>query len=43
MKARKFRMLPDDGRLREENAEMGWGSVGGTGGIVGEKQMRWKE
>jgi hypothetical protein len=47
MKARKLRMLLEDGRLedlgerimRGENAEMGLGRVGGLGGIAGEKKM----
>jgi hypothetical protein len=51
MKAKKLRMLVDDGRqgdlgeriMSGENAEMGLGRVGGIGGIVGEKKMRWSE
>ena len=51
MEARKLWMLLDDGRQEDpaertmsaENAEMGLGRVGGIGGIVGEKKMRWSE
>jgi hypothetical protein len=51
MKAKKLRMLLDDGRQEDlgerimsgENAEVGLGRVGGIGGIVGEKKMRWSE